>query len=118
MTNDQIDIKVINLENKFLKRFESLSEFREQTLIRLNQEIENRTKAFKDIKKLENYCRIKASELQSAQDEIKALQIKDAEKNVEIQTLQKQISIIKNLLDQYFTMEINNIKESHAKRKM
>ena len=96
MTNDQIDIKVINLENKFLKRFESLSEFREQTLIRLNQEIENRTKAFKDIKKLENYCRIKASELQSAQDEIKALQIKDAEKNVEIQTLQKQISIIFN----------------------
>jgi len=112
--NDQIDVRLINLENDI----RALHLWQIEAIARFDQGIENRTKAFKDIKKLENYCRIKASELQSAQDEIKALQIKDAEKNVEIQTLQKQISIIKNLLDQYFTMEINNIKESHAKRKV
>jgi len=51
-------------------------------------------------------------------DEIKLLQIKDGERNVEIQTLQKQVSILKNLLDQYFTLEIDQIKDSHAKRKV
>jgi len=51
-------------------------------------------------------------------DEIKLLQIKDGERNVEIQTLQKQVSILKNLLDQYFTLEIDQIKDNHAKRKV
>jgi len=67
--NDQIDIRLINLENKLF-------------------------------------------------NEIKLLQIKDGERNVEIQTLQKQVSILKNLLDQYFTLEIDQIKDSHAKRKV
>jgi len=67
--NDQVDVRLINLENKLF-------------------------------------------------NEIKLLQIKDGERNVEIQTLQKQVSILKNLLDQYFTLEINHIKESHAKRKV
>ena len=70
--NDQLDIRLINLENKVDKIF----------------------------------------------DEIKLLQIKDGERNVEIQTLQKQVSILKNLLDQYFTLEIDQIKDSHAKRKV
>jgi len=51
-------------------------------------------------------------------DEIKLLQIKDGERNVEIQTIQKQVSILKNLLDQYFTLEIDQIKDNHAKRKV
>ena len=67
--NDQIDIRLINLENKLF-------------------------------------------------NEIKLLQIKDGERNVEIQTLQKQVSILKNLLDQYFTLEIDQIKDNHAKRKV
>ena len=67
--NDQLDIRLINLENKL-------------------------------------------------SNEIKLLQIKDGERNVEIQTLQKQVSILKNLLDQYFTLEIDQIKDSHAKRKV
>jgi len=70
--NDQLDIRLINLENKVDKIF----------------------------------------------DEIKLLQIKDGERNVEIQTLQKQVSILKNLLDQYFTLEIDQIKDNHAKRKV
>jgi len=72
MANDQLDIRLINLENKTDKVF----------------------------------------------DEIKLLQIKDGERNVEIQTLQKQVSILKNLLDQYFTLEIDQIKDNHAKRKV
>ncbi len=67
--NDQVDVRLINLENKLF-------------------------------------------------NEIKLLQIKDGERNVEIQTLQKQVSILKNLLDQYFTLEIDQIKDSHAKRKV
>ena len=35
-----------------------------------------------------------------------------------IEVLEKQVSILKELLDQYFTLEINNIKDSHGKRKV
>jgi hypothetical protein len=35
-----------------------------------------------------------------------------------IEVLEKQVSILKELLDRYFTLEINNIKDSHGKRKV
>ena len=63
---------------KFLKQ----EEYNAKVLIRLDQEIENRTKAFE-----------------------------------RIETLEHQVSTLKTLLDQYFTLELDHIKESHGKRK-
>ena len=34
-----------------------------------------------------------------------------------IEVLEKQVSILKDLLDRYFTLEINEIEKSHGKRK-
>ena len=34
-----------------------------------------------------------------------------------IEVLEKQVSILKDLLDRYFTLEINAIEKSHGKRK-
>ena len=54
--NDQTNIKFLKQEEfnaNIVKRLESIEDFREQTLIRLNQEIENRTKAFERIQELE-----------------------------------------------------------------
>ncbi len=35
-----------------------------------------------------------------------------------IEVLEKQVSILKDLLDRYFTLEINEIEKSHGKRKV
>ena len=35
-----------------------------------------------------------------------------------IEVLEKQVSILKDLLDRYFTLEINEIEKSHGQRKM
>jgi hypothetical protein len=35
-----------------------------------------------------------------------------------IEVLEKQVSILKDLLDRYFTLEINAIEKSHGKRKV
>jgi len=54
--DDQINIRFLKQEEfnaNIVKRLESIEDFREQTLIRLNQEIENRTKAFDRIEELE-----------------------------------------------------------------
>ena len=54
--DDQTDIKFMKQQEfnaNVVKRLESIEDFREQTLIRLNQEIENRTKAFERIQELE-----------------------------------------------------------------
>ena len=54
--NDQIDIKFIKQEEynaNVVKRLEELEDFKDQALIRLDQEIENRTRAFEKIEKLE-----------------------------------------------------------------
>ena len=55
--DDQINIRFLKQEEfnaNIVKRLESIEDFREQTLIRLNQEIENRTNAFNKIAQLEN----------------------------------------------------------------
>ena len=64
-----------------VKRLEDLEDFQERTLVRLNQGIENRTRAFK-----------------------------------KIEVLERQVSILKDLLDRYFTLEINTIGENHGKK--
>ncbi len=54
--NDQVNIKFLKQQEfnaNIVKRLESIEDFREQTLIRLNQEIENRTKAFDKIDQIE-----------------------------------------------------------------
>ena len=82
--DDQTNIKFLKQEefnSNIVKRLESIEDFREQTLIRLNQGIENRTRAFE-----------------------------------QIEVLERQVSILKDLLDRYFTLEINNIGENHGKK--
>tara|TARA_R100001594_G_scaffold52626_1_gene86169 strand:+ start:26875 stop:27123 length:249 start_codon:yes stop_codon:yes gene_type:complete len=69
-----------------------------------NYSLENRQK----IQENEDTFNNKLDELQN---DNKALHIKIGEQNTKIEML-------KNLIDQYFTMEIDNIKESHAKRKV
>ena len=59
--NDQINIKFLKQQEfnaNIVKRLESIEDFREQTLIRLNQEIENRTKAFELIEDLQDDIRM------------------------------------------------------------
>ena len=56
--DDRTNIRFLKQEEfnaNIVKRLESIEDFRAQTLIRLNQEIENRTKAFERIKELEDY---------------------------------------------------------------
>lgn len=98
--DDQVNIRLIAIENyshdkaEELKRVQAkvlinrddiyaLKLWKNEVIARLDQGIENRTKAFE-----------------------------------RIELLEKQVSMLKNLLDQYFTLEINQIKESHAKRKV
>ena len=79
----QFDIsgRLLRNDNQILRK--EFEEFKKSTLIRLDQGVENRTKAFE-----------------------------------RIEVLEKQVSILKKLLDRYFTLEINNIKDSHGKRKV
>ena len=54
--NDQINIKFLKQQEfntNIVKRLEELEDFKSQALIRLDQEIENRTKAFERIQELE-----------------------------------------------------------------
>ena len=54
--NDQTNIKFLKQEEfnaNVVKRLEELEDFKDQALIRLDQEIENRTKAFERIEELE-----------------------------------------------------------------
>ena len=54
--NDQINIKFLKQQEfntNIVKRLEELEDFKSQALIRLDQEIENRTKAFERIEELE-----------------------------------------------------------------
>ena len=66
---------------------------------------------------LENRQKIQENEdifnnkLEELQNDNKALHIKIGEQNTKIEML-------KNLIDQYFTMEIDHIEKSHAKRKV
>jgi len=91
--DDQINIKFLNmqgeintLKEKVLKNTNdiyAIKLWKKEVIARLDQGVENRTKAFE-----------------------------------RIEVLEKQVSILKELLDQYFTLEINNIKDSHGKRKV
>ena len=55
--NDQTNIKFLKQEEfnrNIVKRLEELEDFKSQALVRLDQEIENRTNAFTKIAQLEN----------------------------------------------------------------
>ena len=59
--DDRTNIRFLKQEEfnaNIVKRLESIEDFREQTLIRLNQEIENRTKAFERIEELEEQLKL------------------------------------------------------------
>ena len=83
--DDQTNIELIQIKDKILKNTNdiySLNLWKKEVIARLDQGIENRTKAFE-----------------------------------KIEVLEKQVSILKDLLDRYFTLEINAIEKSHGKRK-
>jgi hypothetical protein len=84
--DDQTNIELIQIKDKILKNTNdiySLNLWKKEVIARLDQGIENRTKAFE-----------------------------------KIEVLEKQVSILKDLLDRYFTLEINEIEKSHGKRKV
>jgi len=83
--DDQTNIELIQIKDKILKNTNdiyALNLWKKEVIARLDQGIENRTKAFE-----------------------------------KIEVLEKQVSILKDLLDRYFTLEINAIEKSHGKRK-
>ena len=81
--DDRTNIKFLKQEEfnaNIVKRLESIEDFREQTLIRLNQEIENRTRAFQQIEDLEDDIRmIKEYSIDGLKDSLR-----DLEYNVDI----------------------------------
>ena len=59
--DDQINIRFLKQEEfnaNIVKRLEELEDFKSQALIRLDQEIENRTKAFERIEELKEELRL------------------------------------------------------------
>ena len=59
--DDQTDIKFLKQQEfnaNIVKRLEELEDFKSQALIRLDQEIENRTKAFERIEELKEQLRL------------------------------------------------------------
>ena len=119
----QFDIsgRLLRNDNQILRK--EFEEFKKSTLIRLDQGVENRTKAFERIAKLENSVenydgKHRFNKDYSFQRRIEFLEKRDKKHKLKIDTLEKQVTILKELLDQYFTLEINNIKDSHGKRKV
>jgi len=131
--DDQINIKFLNmqgeintLKEKVLKNTNdiyAIKLWKVEAIARFDQGVENRTKAFERIAKLEdsveNYDgKHRFNKDYSFQRRIEFLEKRDKKHKSKIDTLEKQVTILKELLDQYFTLEINNIKDSHGKRKV
>ena len=131
--DDQINIKFLNmqgeintLKEKVLKNTNdiyAIKLWKQEAVARFDQGVENRTKAFERIAKLEdsveNYDgKHRFNKDYSFQRRIEFLEKRDKKHKSKIDTLEKQVTILKELLDQYFTLEINNIKDSHGKRKV
>ena len=76
--NYQTNIKFLKQQEfnaNIVKRLESIEDFREQTLIRLNQEIENRTKAFDRIEELkEDFKLLEQYTVKGLTDSLRELQ--------------------------------------------
>ena len=81
--DDRTNIRFLKQEEfnaNIVKRLESIEDFREQTLIRLNQEIENRTKAFELIEDIQDDIRmIKDYSIDGLKDSLR-----DLEYNVDV----------------------------------
>ena len=131
--DDQINIKFLNmqgeintLKEKVLKNTNdiyTIKLWKQEAVARFDQGVENRTKAFERIAKLEdsveNYDgKHRFNKDYSFQRRIEFLEKRDKKHKSKIDTLEKQVTILKELLDRYFTLEINNIKDSHGKRKV
>jgi len=76
--DDQTNIKFLKQEEynaNIVKRLEELEDFKAQALIRLDQEIENRTKAFERIEELEDKLRlIEEYSIKGLEDSLRDLQ--------------------------------------------
>ena len=118
--------EINTLKEKVLKNTNdiyAIKLWKQEAVARFDQGVENRTKAFERIAKLEdsveNYDgKHRFNKDYSFQRRIEFLEKRDKKHKSKIDTLEKQVTILKELLDQYFTLEINNIKDSHGKRKV
>jgi len=132
--DDQENIKQINqkeFNSNIVKRLEELEDFKSQALIRLDQEIENRTKAFEKIEKLEEKIdlleryTIKGIETE-IRDAIYNTSIKSerydeiiAVHRNEIDNLKKNINAMKQVMNNYLMINLDNpeyITQVHEKR--
>ena len=132
--DDQENIKQINqkeFNSNIVKRLEELEDFKSQALIRLDQEIENRTKAFEKIEKLEEKIdlleryTIKGIETE-IRDAIYNTSIKSerydeiiAVHRNEIDNLKKNINAMKQVMNNYLMINLDNpdyITQIHEKR--
>ena len=124
--DDQLNIELIKIEDNILKNTNdiyAIKLWKVEAIARFDQGVENRTKAFERIAKLEdsveNYDgKHRFNKDYSFQRRIEFLEKRDKKHKTRIDTLEKQVSILKDLLDQYFTLEINEIEKSHGKRKV
>ncbi|HIC83879.1 MAG TPA: hypothetical protein EYO93_00635 [Nitrososphaerales archaeon] len=122
---------VIKFNENVVKRLEELEDFKGQALIRLDQEIENRTKAFERIEELENKFNLleeytikginrdirdfeyKTSISQERHDDIIAVH------RNEIDNLKKDRTAMQQILNNYLMVNLDNpeyITKIHEKR--
>jgi len=124
--DDQTNIELIQIKDKILKNTDDIYAvklWQVEAIARFDQGVENRTKAFEKIAKLEDFVenydgKHRVNRDYSFQRRIEFLEKRDKKHKTRIDTLEKQVSILKDLLDRYFTLEINAIEKSHGKRKV
>ncbi len=124
--DDQTNIELIQIKDKILKNTDDIYAvklWQVEAIARFDQGVENRTKAFEKIAKIEDFVegydgKHRVNRDYSFQRRIEFLEKRDKKHKTRIDTLEKQVSILKDLLDRYFTLEINEIEKSHGKRKV
>ena len=127
MSND--DQQTFN--KNIVKRLEELEDFKEQALIRLDQEIENRTKAFEEIEKLEEKIDLlERYTIKGIESEIRDTVYKSSTKSErhddiltvhrnEIDNLKKDNNAMKQVINNYLMVNLDNpeyITQVHEKR--
>ena len=132
--NDQVNIKFLKQQEfnaNIVKRLEELEDFKTKTLIRLNQEIENRTKAFEEIEKLEEKVEMmERYTIKGIETEIRDTVYNSSTTNErhddiltvhrnEIDNLKKNINAMKQVMNNYLMVNLDNpeyITQVHEKR--
>ena len=132
--DDQENIKEIKqkeFNENIIKRLEELEDFKEQALIRLDQGIENRTKAFEKIEEIEENVRLlERYTIKGIEEEIRDTIFKTSTSDEryddiltvqrnEIDNLKKNINAMKQVMNNYLMINLDNpeyITKVHEKR--